>query len=242
MGRTDRAGLVAEMARSFPSRRRWRGEVMALLDREVGYSDSMFHLMDPSLPLDRGTFVTEVPRDLISRALTNWRTRYNPELAPLWMVAAQRGGVVVDTDVLGPHRRDRIRFYGEIGCHMGIDHFMWCHLDVHGENVSTVVLARRGSGFGERDQQVLRELRDVLAISEACYRATPRVLDGEVQARLTPRELEIVDLVVRGLTNPEIATALALSLHTVRNHLNTIFRKLEVSTRAELAGMAATRS
>jgi DNA-binding NarL/FixJ family response regulator len=49
---------------------------------------------------------------------------------------------------------------------------------------------------------------------------------------LTGRELEVLALVVAGQTNREIGTALVLSEHTVRRHVQNIFAKLGVSSRA----------
>jgi DNA-binding NarL/FixJ family response regulator len=40
---------------------------------------------------------------------------------------------------------------------------------------------------------------------------------------LTAREAEILALIARGMTNPEIAAALVLSNHTVKSHINRIF-------------------
>jgi DNA-binding NarL/FixJ family response regulator len=42
---------------------------------------------------------------------------------------------------------------------------------------------------------------------------------------LTPREGEILALIARGMTNPEIAATLVLSNHTVKSHINRIFTK-----------------
>jgi DNA-binding NarL/FixJ family response regulator len=50
---------------------------------------------------------------------------------------------------------------------------------------------------------------------------------------LTSRELEILTLAGRGLTNPEIAQRLVLSIHTIKNHLHHVFKKLKVSTRIQ---------
>jgi DNA-binding NarL/FixJ family response regulator len=50
---------------------------------------------------------------------------------------------------------------------------------------------------------------------------------------LTPREVEILDMVAEGRTNREIATEFFLAEKTVKNHVNRIFAKLRVSTRAE---------
>jgi ATP/maltotriose-dependent transcriptional regulator MalT len=52
---------------------------------------------------------------------------------------------------------------------------------------------------------------------------------------LSGRELEVAGLVVDRKTNPAIAAELFLSLKTVETHMRNIFRKLEVSSRAEVA-------
>ena len=52
---------------------------------------------------------------------------------------------------------------------------------------------------------------------------------------LTPRELEIVTLVVAGYSNPDIAQRFSISGQTVKHHISNIFDKLGVSTRLELA-------
>jgi len=56
---------------------------------------------------------------------------------------------------------------------------------------------------------------------------------------LTPRELDIVRLVGKGLCNKEIAHALGVSVTTVRSHLNKVYDKLEPGSRVELALYAA---
>lgn len=61
--------------------------------------------------------------------------------------------------------------------------------------------------------------------------------DVVARAGLTPQELRIVRLAARGAVNREIAVTLALSPRTVGFHLYRAFRKLGVSTRAELAGL-----
>jgi two-component system, NarL family, nitrate/nitrite response regulator NarL len=52
---------------------------------------------------------------------------------------------------------------------------------------------------------------------------------------LTPRELEIVSMIVAAYTNKEIAERFAISEETVKRHLTNIFDKLGVSNRLELA-------
>jgi predicted ATPase/class 3 adenylate cyclase/DNA-binding CsgD family transcriptional regulator len=59
---------------------------------------------------------------------------------------------------------------------------------------------------------------------------------------LTPTELQVVELVTEGLTNPQIGERMFISKRTVQTHLARVFAKLGVSTRSELAATAAQRS
>jgi DNA-binding CsgD family transcriptional regulator len=71
--------------------------------------------------------------------------------------------------------------------------------------------------------------------------ATPTPLPQPVRTgRLTARELEILGLVALGYTNAEIGTALWITENSVKQALKRMFRKLEVSSRAEM--VAVTRA
>ncbi len=65
---------------------------------------------------------------------------------------------------------------------------------------------------------------------------------------LTPRELEVLDLVARGQSNPRIARELVITEHTVKSHLAKLMSKLGRENRVELAtyatqhGMASSAS
>lgn len=59
---------------------------------------------------------------------------------------------------------------------------------------------------------------------------------------LTVTERKVVDLVAQRLSNPEVAERLFISRHTVESHLKRIYRKLELSSRIELAAAAAQRA
>jgi DNA-binding NarL/FixJ family response regulator len=52
---------------------------------------------------------------------------------------------------------------------------------------------------------------------------------------LSPREVEILQLLVKGLTNRDIASVLKLSQSTIKNQINLLFAKLEVTDRTEAA-------
>ena len=54
-------------------------------------------------------------------------------------------------------------------------------------------------------------------------------------ATLTPRELEIAELVAQGRTNAQIGKQLGLSIFTVKNHVSNVLTKLHAQTRTEVA-------
>jgi DNA-binding NarL/FixJ family response regulator len=57
---------------------------------------------------------------------------------------------------------------------------------------------------------------------------------SRMRANLTDREQEIVNWVMQGMTNKEIATKLGISEKTVKTHLGNIFSKLKISRRLQL--------
>jgi DNA-binding NarL/FixJ family response regulator len=68
--------------------------------------------------------------------------------------------------------------------------------------------------------------------------AGPTAPAGPAPDGLTEREIEILGLIARGLTNPEIAAQLFLSNHTVKTHINRIFAKTGSRDRAAAIGYA----
>jgi two-component system, NarL family, response regulator len=68
-----------------------------------------------------------------------------------------------------------------------------------------------------------------------------RLAERMTRSNLTPRELEILKILAKGLTNKQIGHALGISDNTVRNHINSIIEKLEVSDRTEATKTAIQR-
>lgn len=65
--------------------------------------------------------------------------------------------------------------------------------------------------------------------------------EGPLEERLSPREHEILNLLARGFSNPEIAGLLTISKMTVGTHVKNIYRKLEVNSRSEAVFEASSR-
>jgi len=72
-----------------------------------------------------------------------------------------------------------------------------------------------------------------VTVAEDAERSFEALPETEARTLLTPREIEVLNAVAGGLTNKEIARALDISQHTVKFHLESLMRKLEVSSRAE---------
>ena len=72
---------------------------------------------------------------------------------------------------------------------------------------------------------------------EVARRLAARKMFGE----LTPREMDVLQLMATGHANKEIAEALKLSSHTVKDHLTNILRKLHVADRTEAVTAAFHR-
>jgi DNA-binding CsgD family transcriptional regulator len=85
-------------------------------------------------------------------------------------------------------------------------------------------------GAGAFDERARIEL---LATGE---RVAPRAIEQPIE-ELTAQEARIARLVSEGSTNPQIAQQLYISPRTVEYHLHKIFRKLDVTTRTQLAAL-----
>lgn len=87
-------------------------------------------------------------------------------------------------------------------------------------------------------EQIDAALRAVAAgltvsVAEEPQRRFEALADRDEPALLTPREIEVLRDVADGMTNKQIAGHLGISLHTVKFHLESLMRKLAVSSRAE---------
>jgi DNA-binding NarL/FixJ family response regulator len=67
-------------------------------------------------------------------------------------------------------------------------------------------------------------------------------IGGRAAARdaLTPAEQRVAELVTEGRTNREVAAALVVSENTVESHLRSVYRKLGIRSRVELARRVQT--
>ncbi len=92
-------------------------------------------------------------------------------------------------------------------------------------------------------EQLLECVRQVAAgrrwvdreLGRRAVEAAARGEDKKHQDLLTPREVEVADLVLQGLRNRQIGERLGITEGTVKIYLHTIYQKLGISSRLELA-------
>lgn len=65
--------------------------------------------------------------------------------------------------------------------------------------------------------------------------------ESDIVTLLTPREMEVLSAITEGDTNKAIARRLNISLHTVKFHVESVFRKLGARTRTEAVAKASER-
>jgi DNA-binding NarL/FixJ family response regulator len=100
------------------------------------------------------------------------------------------------------------------------------------EAPQTIVEAVRGVTRGERGWVSRQVAAQMAAWTQ----------EEAIKTNLTPREVEVLKLVVDGKTNQEIGLALGISDKTVEKHLDGIFTKLKVNSRVEAAVYAVRES
>jgi two-component system NarL family response regulator len=106
-------------------------------------------------------------------------------------------------------------------------------------SISSTLLVKAVYSISKGEVWVPRKLITRL-ISELARRSVPSEkhhdpATGKTMARLTPRELEVAQMVHLGGNNKMIARELAISERTVKAHLSAIFRKLNITSRLHLA-------
>jgi DNA-binding CsgD family transcriptional regulator len=146
---------------------------------------------------------------------------------PMFMNRAVR-----NSDLVRRHEYRRRELWADVERVVGAEDALCLWLVVPGDDVLRRVLLVTGrpDGLSDRDLRMLELLTPHL-IQLYTRAARRRELRGGMEM-LTPREREVIALVAAGHTNRETARDLWISPHTVRAHLENIFEKLEVTTRA----------
>jgi FixJ family two-component response regulator len=87
--------------------------------------------------------------------------------------------------------------------------------------------------------QLLRAIEQAIARHEATrgLRGTLAVVRGHI-GKLTPRERQVFERIVRGQTNKQVANALGTTVRTIKAHRQRVMEKMQVQSLAELVSLA----
>jgi DNA-binding CsgD family transcriptional regulator len=136
------------------------------------------------------------------------------------------------SDVLTRREQQRRNLWALIEKPRGSEDAVWLWLPAPDEGLLRRIsfASEKRGGISDRSVQILELL--VPHLLQVHRRATARRSTSHWPGELTPREREVLRLVARGRTNREVAHALWISPHTVRTHLENVFEKLGVTSRA----------
>jgi DNA-binding CsgD family transcriptional regulator len=163
--------------------------------------------------------------------------------------ATGSGEPVMISDFLSRDRFHRLGIYAEFFRGISVEHQIAVSLPGPNKQVIGVALSRGHRDFSDQDRALLSVLRAPL--TAALLRARSRQQAGQAPgavagggpagpASLTDREIVILRLVAAGRTNSAIAHELQLSPRTVAKHLEHVYRKLGVSSRAAAVSRMTT--
>jgi DNA-binding CsgD family transcriptional regulator len=143
------------------------------------------------------------------------------------------------SDFLSQQRFHRLGLYSEFFRHFPVEYQIAFNLtDTADGRLTAIALNRAGSDFSEDDRDLLNALSAPLG--NALRRGRERQSAGAALmaagsdglAGLTDREAQVLQLAARGRTNRSIARTFDVSPRTVAKHLEHVYRKLGVTSRA----------
>ncbi|MGB3758356.1 MAG: LuxR C-terminal-related transcriptional regulator [Rivularia sp. (in: cyanobacteria)] len=116
------------------------------------------------------------------------------------------------------------------------EHIMTGPIVGKGKLIGAIHFARINEtpAFNYQDIADLSSVCIHLSASIAALKTQRNIFTSASSNLLTPREIQIAELVARGLTNKEIGTELWITQNSVKQALKRMFRKLQVSSRTEM--------
>lgn len=144
------------------------------------------------------------------------------------------------SDVASARRFRGSRVYGEWFRPLGIAAELEVGIRRSRVRTRNFVLDRSSGDFSDRDCRVLDLLAPHLARIHTTSALRAQLAHAQAPALpLTAREVEVLELVASGLTNAAIAERLWIAPGTVKKHLDNVYEKLGVSSRAAAAAAVA---
>ena len=210
-------------------------ETLAFLDGLVAVTGAVFYAVDREL-----NAVDHVFRHVEHERLgdyVDYFHRLDP-MHPRRFAGSGRTVIAID-DVLSRPELERSTYYREFLRTVGGHHELELYLYDRDRLVGGISLLRDVGhpSFGAAERALVAKVRPYVEYNFGVERRIAAAA-GDVGG-LTPRETQVVRLVCAGASNAGIARELGIALPTVKTHLEHVYEKLEVRTRAQLVARLA---
>lgn len=164
-----------------------------------------------------------------------------------WIFTSANSMAYKETDLISNSEREKSLFYKEFYAPHNIHYSVQLCLSFNGVFYGIVSLYRpkTSTDFSDKDLFVLNQIKGHLSyrlykesltkkanIEKNIFTDGSNPLNNKFD--LTKREIEVLLLVVKGLSNKDIAENLYISEHTVKKHLKSSYKKLDVKNRIQL--------
>lgn len=193
-------------------------------------------------------FVNRVSLNMSDENLSDYEKYYQYRDTVTPLLQNRRQAVRV-SDVMPQQELVRTELFNDFlrrdGLHWGMDVFAW-----NGDtNIGDLRIwrARHRDDFSDRELAIAELIRPAFTAALLRARADAGLaielaplspaIAHDVMSALTPREKQVVLLLVQGLLDKQIASQLGISYATVRTHVDRAFQKLNVGNRSSLVRM-----
>lgn len=225
---------TASLSGDFPNR--FQRQSLDLVDSLLPLDSSAFYLVGPDMQ-HRGV----VLRNLNAKVERNYAHNFR-DLDPLnpALFATSDESVVCIDEQISEKELVQTEYYRRFMVPEGHRHVTDMFFRRNGDIVAVLTMLRdemRGP-FTPDELSLLRKLQPFLEYTLNTVYLPKRVQQRQSAATLyglTEREVDVLELIVAGANNKEIARELGLSLATVKTHIQHIFQKVGVSSRTALS-------
>ncbi|WP_417764824.1 response regulator transcription factor [Shewanella chilikensis] len=210
-------------------------ETVALIERLVPLSGSAFFLVNPDMQHSSALLYNLAPD-----AERDYRTEYGAldPLSPERFADSDETVVTLDSRI-APHFLKQTLYYQNFMVPHNHRYVADMFFRREGRIIAGVTILREESmgNFLSQELELLRKVQPFIefSLNESYLPQRDHQRQGVASKYdLTERELDVLECVLRGSTNKDIANQLSLGLATIKTHLHHIFRKTDVNVRSEL--------
>lgn len=223
----------------------FRKQLLKLTFSAISSDQIMFNLVersDDGIAYTSMDYIGEEPRyyDVFQKNI------YNDENTLLGISTCKKTTAFRDTDMLPVDSLLSSKLYKEILLPHGFRYVMRSFFIQDGEMLGALAFfaSQQRGDFSDRDIRFLKVLAPHIAqrLSSLLKNDSAQALGNSIrtlqhafkQFNLTPREVEVIELIQSNLSDDEIAEKLFMSPFTVKKHVSNIYRKLGVKNRMQL--------